>query len=120
MTVLYNIGAGGIVRAFMDNEAIVSYGAAFLRGFSLGFVFLCVDFLSVGVFQALGFGKYALIFAIMRKIILEIPLLFLLNYLFPLYGLAYAQAGAELVLSICAVIMLRHIFKKYQDNMSVD
>lgn len=119
-TVLYNIGAGGIVRAFMDNEAIVSYGAAFLRGFSLGFVFLCVDFLSVGVFQALGFGKYALIFAIMRKIILEIPLLFLLNYLFPLYGLAYAQAGAELVLSICAVIMLRHIFKKYQDNMSVD
>ena len=121
MTVLYNIGAGGIVRAFMDNEAIrFLYGAAFLRGFSLGFVFLCVDFLSVGVFQALGFGKYALIFAIMRKVILEIPLLFLLNYLFPLYGLAYAQAGAELVLSICAVIMLRHIFKKYQDNMSVD
>ena len=120
MTVLDIRGAGGIVRAIMDNEAIVSYGAAFLRGFSLGFVFLCVDFLSVGVFQALGFGKYALIFAIMRKVILEIPLLFLLNYLFPLYGLAYAQAGAELVLSICAVIMLRHIFKKYQDNMSVD
>lgn len=119
VTVLYYVGANGLIRAFMDNEAIISYGAAFLRGFSVGLLFLCVDFLAVGVFQALGFGKYALIFAIMRKIVLEIPLLLLLNYLFPLYGLAYAQAGAELVLSICAVIMLRHIFKKYQDNVSV-
>ncbi len=117
-TVIYNVGASGIVRAFMDNETIVTYGAGFLSGFSLGFIFLCVDFLAVGVFQALGIGKYALIFAIMRKIVLEIPLLFLLNYLFPLYGLAYAQAGAELVLSICAVVMLRHIFKKYQDQPS--
>ena len=117
-TVIYNVGASGIIRAFMDHETIVAYGAGFLKGFSLGFVFLCVDFLAVGVFQALGLGQYALIFAIMRKIVLEIPLLFLLNHFFPLYGLAYAQAGAELVLSICAVVMLRHIFKKYQDQPS--
>ena len=100
----------------MKNSEIIAYGTAFLRGFCLGLIFLCVDFLAVGVFQALGIGKYALLFAIMRKIVLEIPALFLLNHFFPLYGLAYAQFTAELVLSICAAFMLRHIFRKYQDT----
>lgn len=116
VTVFYYIGAGGLIHAFMKNSEIIAYGTAFLRGFCLGLIFLCVDFLAVGVFQALGIGKYALLFAIMRKIVLEIPALFLLNHLFPLYGLAYAQFTAELVLSICAAFMLRHIFRKYQDT----
>ena len=117
VTVIYYIGAGGLIHAFMRNSEIIAYGTAFLRGFCLGLIFLCVDFLAVGVFQALGFGKYALLFAIMRKIVLEIPALFLLNHFFQLYGLAYAQFTAELVLSICALFMLRHIFRKYPDTM---
>ena len=60
----------------------------------------------------LGYGKNALVFAIMRKIVLEIPALYLLNYLFPLYGLAYAQFVAEFVLAIAAVVQLLLIFRK--------
>ena len=86
ITLAYYLGAERFIALFMANASIIAYGAAFLRGFCLGLVFLCVDFLAVGVFQALGMGKYALIFALMRKIVLEIPALFLLNYLFPLYG----------------------------------
>ena len=55
----------------------------------------------------------------MRKVVLEIPALIILNRLFPLYGLAYAQFAAELILSICAVVMLRHIFKKYGKKQPV-
>ena len=116
VTVIYYLAAGGLISLFMENEAVVVYGTRFLRGFCLGITFLGIDFLSVGVFQALGFGKYALAFAIMRKIVLEIPALFILNWLFPLYGLAYAQCIAEIVLSICAVVILRHIFRKYGDS----
>ncbi len=107
-------GAGVLTRAFMDNEAIVAYGTKFLRGFCLGLPFLCMDFLAVGVFQAVGMGKAALSFAILRKIVLEIPALYLLNSLFPLYGLSYAQLVAELVLSIASVIMLARIFRRMQ------
>ena len=57
-------------------------------------------------------GKAALSFAILRKIVLEIPALYLLNSLFPLYGLSYAQLVAELVLSIASVIMLARIFRR--------
>ena len=111
---MYYAGAGTLVRLFMDNDAIVAYGTRFLRGFCLGLPLIYMDFLAVGVFQALGLGKYALIFAIMRKIVLEIPALFILNHLFPLYGIPYAQPTAELVLAIAAVIMLRRIFRRCQ------
>lgn len=100
----------------MFNEAIISYGTKFLRGFCLGLPFLCMDFLAVGVFQSVGMGKEALIFAIMRKIILEIPALYLLNYLLPLYGLAYAQFVAEVVLAAAAVIVLARLFQKIEQQ----
>lgn len=104
--------ADGVVRFFMDNPSIIAYGVRFMRGFCLGLPFLCMDFLAVNVFQALGYGKNALAFAIMRKIVLEIPALYILNYLFPLYGLAYAQFTAELVLAIAAVVELLVIFRR--------
>lgn len=88
----YYLGAGQLTALFMDNETIISYGPRFLRGLYLALPFLCVDFLAVGVFQACGMEKKALVFAILRKIVLEIPALFLWNYFYPLYGLAYAQA----------------------------
>lgn len=97
---------------FMDNEAVVGYGSAFLHGMCLGLPFLSMDFLAVNVFQACGMGKKSLVFALLRKIVLEIPALILLNMLFPLYGLAYAQLTSELVLATAAVITLYKMFKK--------
>lgn len=107
----YSIGAEGLVRLFMKNETIVAYGSRFLRGMCLGLPFLCTDFLAVGVFQACGMGRKALVFAILRKIVLEIPALYLLNALWPLYGLAYAQFVAEVVLAVAAVITLMRLFR---------
>ena len=112
VTVGYYIWAGNLVALFMNNETIIAYGTRFLRAMCLAQPLIYMDFLAVGVFQALGMGKNALIFAIMRKIILEIPALFVLNWAYPLYGLAYAQPVAEFVLTIAAVVMLRRIFKR--------
>lgn len=70
--------------------------------------------MAVGVFQACGFGMKALVFAILRKIVLEIPALFLLNRLFPLYGLAYTQLAAEIILSVAAVVVLLRLFWNLQ------
>lgn len=116
VSLFYYIGAGSLTRAFMNNEAIIAYGTRFLRGFCLALPFLCMDFLAVGVFQAVGMGKAALTFAVLRKIILEIPALYALNYLFPLYGLAYAQFTAEFVLAIAAVWMLTRIFRRMREG----
>ena len=110
----YYVGAGALVRMFMQDPTIVAYGTRFLRGFCLGLPFLCMDFLAVGVFQAVGLGKNAFIFAILRKVVLEIPALIILNALFPLYGLAYAQFAAEIVLATAAVVVLVRMFAKLE------
>ena len=111
-TIGFYIFSGGLISLFMENDAIVAYGSEFLRGMCLSLPFLCMDFIAVGVFQACGMGKKSLIFAIMRKIVLEIPALFLLNYLYPLYGLAYAQTVSEIILAAAAVFTLASLFKK--------
>lgn len=109
---LFGVGVSSAMsRAFMDSTEIVDYGTRFLRVMSLGFVFLCIDFLTVGVFQALGMGRNALLFAICRKLVLEIPLLVLLNRLYPLYGLPFAQLITEVILCCMGVLMLRRIFR---------
>lgn len=103
-----------LIGFFMKNPSIIAYGNRFLRGFCLSLPFICVDFLSVGVFQATGMGKEALVFAIVRKLILEIPALFVLNWIYPLYGLAYAQLVAEVVLAAAAIWVLAKVFKNYK------
>ncbi|MBQ3194358.1 MAG: MATE family efflux transporter [Oscillospiraceae bacterium] len=112
VTVGYWFGAPSLIHLFMDNPEIIAYGSRFLQGMCLGMVFLCIDFMAVGVFASLGMGKYSLTFAILRKVVLEIPLLFVLNTLFPLYGLAYAQFITEVILSIAAIVMLVRIFRE--------
>lgn len=114
VTIGYYVGAGKLIELFMRNEVIISYGERFLRGFCLELPFMCMDFVAVGVFQACGMGEKSLVFALLRKIVLEIPALYLLNWLFPLYGLPYAQPVAELILCVAAILMLIHIFKKME------
>lgn len=108
---LYYFGSEFFIRLFMENDSIIAYGSRFLHGLCLALPFLCMDFLAVGVFQACGMGRKALVFAILRKIVLEIPALFILNRLFPLYGLAYAQFSAEIVLAAAALVVLVRLFR---------
>ena len=108
------LGADVLISQFMKNQAIIAYGGAFLRGLCLSTPFMCMDFLAVGVFQACGMGRKAFLFAILRKIVLEIPALFLWNYFWPLYGLAYAQLTAEAVLSVAAVLVLYRLFRSLE------
>ena len=108
----YSLFADFFISIFMSNQEVVSYGISFLRGFSLGIPFLGIDFLAVAVFQAVGKGLYSFIFAITRMIILEIPAIIILSLIFPLYGLAYSQFAAEIVMAVLAVFTLLRLFRK--------
>lgn len=119
IAVLYYVAAGGLMRAFIEDAGIIAYGTRFIRGMCLGMPFLCMDFLGVITFQAFGKGMLSLIFAFLRKIVLEIPALVILNKLFPLYGLAYAQFAAELILSIVAVAVLIRLFKGLNQRTNI-
>ena len=112
------IFAGPLITLFMKDALVVEYGTAFLRAFSLGAPFLAVDFIGVGVYQSCGLGRYALFFALARKLLLEIPLIFILDAVWPMYGLPYSQAIAELILAVAACIVLLRLFRRLESQES--
>lgn len=114
VALLYFIFSEELIGLFMKNEAVIDYGKVFIRLMAPAQPFLTLDFIGVGVYQACGMGKKSLIFAVCRKIVLEIPALFILNRLFPLYGLAGAQLVAEVILAVAAVIVLTRMFRELE------
>jgi len=107
----FNFGGSTLIRFFMDNDEIVSVGARFLSGFGFSLPFMCIDFMTVGVSQAFGHGKHALVFSVLRKLALEIPFIYLLSHLFGIYGLAYAQCLAEACMAVIAAVVMMKLIK---------
>ena len=120
VAVIYFFFSKQIAALFIDTQSVIDYSGRFLQGMCICLPFLCMDFLAVGVFQACGMGKKALVFAILRKIVFEIPIIYILNHFFPLYGLAWAQTSAEFLLSIIAVIVLVKMFRGFDKETLVD
>ena len=116
LAALLYFGSGTVTAVFLNEPEVVGYGTRFLRGMSLALPFLCFDFVAVAVFQACGMGGKSLVFAILRKLVLEIPALFVLDKLYPLYGLAYAQLASEVVLAAAAAIVLANMFRRLQNR----
>lgn len=113
-TAVYFFFSENLISAFIENENVVAIGSKLLRGMCLSLPFLCIDFVGVGVYQACGMGMKSLVFAIFRKIVLEIPALIILNRVYPLYGLSFAQPIAEFILAVAAVFVLSGIYKKLE------
>lgn len=100
---------GSLIRIFLDDPEVVLHGGKLLRNMCAGILFQAVDFLAVAVFQAVGKGSYSLVFAVLRKVVLEIPALIVFNKIYPLYGMGFAPPFAEFALCVAALCMLKKI-----------
>ena len=114
--ILYFTKAEWLISLFMEKPIIIEYGSKLIYGLSAAVPFLIIDFTSVSMFSALGMGKYAFLFAVFRKIVLEIPALMILNMIWPLYGLSYAQLTAEVILATVAIIQVGRIFRRLEER----
>ena len=108
-----------VVRLFIQEPQSVAYGSAFLIAQSLSIPLLGFDFMTIGAFQAVGKGSNALLMSTCRKLVLQIPATFLLNMLWPLYGLAYAQLVAEIGMGVLSFILLKRLIRQIEHSMEV-
>lgn len=115
-SIVMSLTSGPIVRAFIEDPETVAYGTRFLKGICLAQPFLGFDFFCVGVFQSVGKGRNALIMAIVRKLVLEINLLRLLNYIFHVYGIPYAQAVTEMVMVLISGYLLLQFLRTVKEK----
>lgn len=116
ITLICWIFARPLIGLFIDDHDVVYYGTLFLRGFVSSLPFMMIDFMAVGVFQSIGMGKKSLVFAILRKIVLEIPAIVILNVVFHAGGITYSAMIAEIVLATAGAIQLKKIMTSISSN----
>ncbi|MPM39429.1 Multidrug export protein MepA [bioreactor metagenome] len=93
----YEIFAPQLSALFIDNALTVRYSTAFLRIMVTAMPMMSVCYPCIIQFQAMGRTREALIASVLRKGVLDIPLLFLMDALFPLYGCMWVQPIVDTV-----------------------
>ena len=108
----YELLAPVLVGLFIDTPATVAYGASFLRIMVLAMPMMAVCYPMITQFQAMGRVKESLICSVLRKGVLDIPLLFLLNGLLPMYGCTMVQPIVDCVSMLAALWLYRRILRQ--------
>lgn len=107
-TLILELWSPGIVRLFIGDPLTVRYGAGFIRLHCLAMVFMSVTFVAMGVFQAAGENRRAFCLALIRKGIIDLPLMFLMDSLLPMYGVIACQPMTDLIsAAVAAVLFVR-------------
>ena len=112
----YELLAPVLVGLFIDTPATVAYGAAFLRIMVLAMPMMAVCYPMITQFQAMGRVKESLICSVLRKGVLDIPLLFLLDRLIPMYGCTMVQPIVDCISMLAALWFYRRILRRDKEN----
>ena len=110
--VLYFIFAPFIMKAFIGDADTVRFGTQFLRArcFATPLMFLC--FSMVHFTQAIGRGKESFWLAVIRQLVFNIPILFVMNRIFGMTGIVWTQAVADLFTVTVSYIIYARIRKQ--------
>ena len=110
---LYELLASLLIRVFIADAETVALGASFLRIRALATILMFLSFVYVHFFQGVGQGRYALLLIVIRWLAVNIPMLFLLNALFGMYGLAWSQLVSDSLVALLSYLIYRH-FRDHQ------
>ncbi|MBR1747383.1 MAG: MATE family efflux transporter [Clostridia bacterium] len=115
--VFYEIFPHALVSFFIADEKTVSYGAQFLRRMVVAMPFMAIGYPMIVQFQAMGKVKEALVGSVLRKGALDIPLLFLLDHISPLYGITWVQPIVDVTAVAVSTILYLLVCKKEKDAL---
>ena len=109
---LYEIFAGQIMRIFIADAETVALGTDFLRARVLATPLMFLSFFHVHVFNGLGKGGHALFLGVTRWAVLNIPMLFILNGIFGMYGIVWSQVTADSLTVILSLVVYHRFAKR--------
>ena len=109
--IVYEILAPQLAALFIGDALTVDYAAGFLRRMVLAMPLMALAHPFITQFQAMGRVKESLICSMLRKGVLDIPLLFLFDALLPLYGCMWVQPVVDSISLAVALIFYRRLKK---------
>ena len=107
------------IRIFNQDTDLIAAGIPSMQIYYFGFFFMSLQFSGQAVFVALGKAKYAVFFSIFRKVIIVMPLIWLLPRLGGLgtRGIFAAEPVSNLMGgTACFVVMLVTILPELKDG----
>lgn len=110
--IVYEAFAPAITSLFIDDAVTVNYASQFLRRMVLAMPLMAISYPMIIQFQAMGKAKQSLIASILRKGVLDIPFLFIMDSLFPLYGCMWVQPIVDSISLLAALYMYGRLKKR--------
>ncbi|MBQ2731051.1 MAG: polysaccharide biosynthesis C-terminal domain-containing protein [Clostridia bacterium] len=118
--VLYRIGAEGIIHLFIEEPITVSYAVPFLEARCVATPFMFASFHLSHFMQAIDRGVTSLWMAVIRQLCLNIPFLFLLNFLFGMTGIVWTQFFSDIFNVLVSLIIYRAVTRPFYRNLSLE
>ncbi len=102
------------IDIFSDDPTTIAIGSKMLTIYFFGFVFMTFQFAGQTAFQALGKAKQAIFFSTFRKVLLVVPLTYILPAIgFGVRGVFLAEAVSNIIGGIaCYTTMYLMIYRK--------
>ena len=118
LMLLYWILAPLLIGIFTESAEVVRLGAYVLRRLMCILPFVGTVSMCRMSFQAMGKPLFAFCITLVRQLILYIPLLLMLNRLFRLEGMLWAQPVTEAVMMTLSLLLLTRVIRQIPENLS--
>ncbi len=113
---LFQLFATQIAGAFNGHAQTVEMSTDFLRILCLAVPFMLFNLQISFTFQAMGMGKQSLILSSLRQGLVNIPLLFIMNKLFGLYGIVWTQLISDIITAAISFAVYKYSYNKLVTN----
>ena len=110
--VMYRLAAPAIMKAFIADAETVALGTEFLKARCFATPVMFLSFQMVHFMQAINQGKPAFWMPIIRQIVLNIPMLLVLNRLFGMQGIIWTQVSADILNVIASYVIYYGVCKR--------
>jgi Na+-driven multidrug efflux pump len=110
---MFFIFAEDLVGLFIKDPLTVEMGTSYLKIRCFALPFMMIGYHVVNYMNAVNKGKTSFALAVLRHLILIIPIMFLMNYMWGINGLMWSQVIADIINAIIALLLMR--FFKYSD-----
>lgn len=102
---------------FSGDANVIEAGVRPLHIYFFGFVFMALQFTGQSVFTGLGKTKQAIIFSLLRKVFIVIPLTIILPYWFGVDGVFIAEPVSNVIGgTACFITMIFTVYRKIKDK----
>ena len=100
------------MQSFIGDAETVRLGTQFLRARCIATPLMFLCFSMVHFTQAIGMGKESFRLAVIRQLVFNIPLLFIMNRIFGMTGIVWTQLMADFFTVIVSYLVYYQVKRK--------